>query len=102
MSESEIDLGPLDTFTQLPTEITLENTPYWLVRTSEGEYRLLLAICPHAGGEIRPLNDVLFCPLHFWTFNAEDGTCLNDPDERLMQRKVRIHDNHLFAIGVNE
>jgi nitrite reductase/ring-hydroxylating ferredoxin subunit len=102
VNELEIDLGPLETFTQFPAEVTIDNTPYWLVQTSEKAYRLLLAICPHAGGDIRPLNDVLFCPLHFWTFNAENGTCLNDPDERLMQRKVHIRDNHLFAVGGNE
>ncbi len=101
MKELEIDLGTLESFTQFPTQITLDNTPYWLVRTTQGEYRLLLALCPHAGGEIRPLNGMLFCPLHFWTFNAEDGTCLNDPDERLMQRKVIIKGNHLYAAGQN-
>jgi nitrite reductase/ring-hydroxylating ferredoxin subunit len=101
MDETEIELGPLASFKDLPAEVTLDHTPYWLVRTSAGKYRLLLAICPHAGGEIRLLNDVLFCPLHFWTFNAEDGTCLNDPDERLMQRTVLLRDNHLYAIGEN-
>jgi nitrite reductase/ring-hydroxylating ferredoxin subunit len=102
MDDLEIKLGPVASFTQFPAEITLEHMPYWLVRTSEGEYHLLLAICPHAGGEIRPLNDVLFCPLHFWTFNAENGTCLNDPDERLLRRKVRVLGNDLYAVGVNE
>lgn len=98
MNEPEIEIGLLETFTEFPAEVTLEHTPYWLVRTSEGEFRLLLAICPHAGGEIRPLNDVLFCPLHFWTFNAETGACLNDPDECLKQRKVIVINNRLFAV----
>jgi nitrite reductase/ring-hydroxylating ferredoxin subunit len=101
MNHKEITLGSLESFSQLPTEITVEGQPYWLVRTTEGKYRLLLAICPHAGGDIRPLNDVLFCPLHFWTFNPENGVCLNDPDERLMQREVEIRDNHLYAIGLD-
>jgi nitrite reductase/ring-hydroxylating ferredoxin subunit len=101
MNQSEIELGPLEAFTQFPTEITLEDTLYWLTRTSAGEFRLFLALCPHAGGEIRPLDDILFCPLHFWTFNAEDGTCLNDSDERLMQRKVQVRDNLLYAVGEN-
>jgi nitrite reductase/ring-hydroxylating ferredoxin subunit len=101
MNVAEIDLGPLNEFTEFPVEITLEHAPYWLVRTSEGGFRLLLAICPHAGGDIRPLNDVLFCPLHFWTFHAETGVCLNDPDERLMERKVVLRDDRLFAVGEN-
>lgn len=96
---NEIDLGPIDSFTAFPAEITLNGTPYWLVRTSESRYRLLMAVCPHAGGDVRPLNDILFCPLHFWTFNAEDGTCLNDPDERLMTRNVEVREGRLYAIG---
>jgi nitrite reductase/ring-hydroxylating ferredoxin subunit len=102
MDDLEINLGPVASFKQFPAEITLEHTPYWLVQTSEGEFRLLLAICPHAGGEIRPLNDVLYCPLHFWTFNAENGTCLNDPDERLLRRNVRVQGDDLYAVGVIE
>ncbi|WP_372661439.1 Rieske (2Fe-2S) protein [Cohnella sp.] len=101
MNPLEIELGPMESFPQFPAEVILEDIPYWLVRTTEGEYRLLLAICPHAGGEIRPLNDVLFCPLHFWTFNSENGVCLNDPDEKLMQRKVELRENLLYAVGHN-
>ncbi|RKP54011.1 Rieske (2Fe-2S) protein [Cohnella endophytica] len=99
MREQEIEIGTIDAFGELPAEITLEHTPYWLVRTSAGEYRLLLAVCPHAGGDIRPLNGMLICPLHFWTFDSETGKCLNDPDERLMQRTVLVRDGRLFAIG---
>lgn len=101
MKPLEIELGSLESFPLFPVEVSLEDTPYWLVRTTEGEYRLLLAICPHAGGEIRPMNGVLFCPLHFWTFDSENGKCLNDPDERLMQRKVELRNSHLYAIGPN-
>jgi len=97
----EIEIGPLESFTDFPAEVTLEDTPYWLVRTSQGEYRLLLAVCPHAGGDIRPHNDILFCPLHFWTFHSETGVCLNDSDERLMQRDVIFKDNRLYAVGVD-
>ena len=99
MKELEIELGLIESFTSFPAEVMLENTPYWLVRTSEGGFRLLLAVCPHAGGEIRPLNDVLFCPLHFWTFNAENGVCLNDPDECLQQRQVIVKESRLFVVG---
>ncbi|QMV43520.1 Rieske (2Fe-2S) protein [Cohnella cholangitidis] len=101
MNPSEIELGPLDAYAELPAEVMIDHTPYWLVRTSEAEggFRLLLAICPHAGGEIRPLNDVLFCPLHFWTFHAESGVCLNDPSERLLRRRVIVRDGRLFAVG---
>ncbi|TFE19764.1 Rieske (2Fe-2S) protein [Cohnella luojiensis] len=101
MSESERDIGALESFGEFPAEISLDGEPYWLTRIPEGEYRLLLAICPHAGGEIRPMNDVLFCPLHFWTFSADKGICMNDPDERLMQRRVILKENRLYAVGDN-
>lgn len=101
MHEGEIELGPIESYGDLPSEITLEQTPFWLVRTSSGEYRLLLAVCPHAGGDIRLLNGVLYCPLHFWTFDPDGGKCLNDPDERLMQRSVVERNGRLFAVGGN-
>lgn len=96
---NEIDLGPLDGFAEFPAAIELGGTPYWLVRTPEGEFRLLMSVCPHAGGEIRPMNGMFFCPLHFWTFDAASGACLNVPDERLMRRQVELRDGRLYAIG---
>jgi len=98
-SDSEIDIGSVDDYAEFPAEVLLDNAPYWLVRAPEGEYRLLLAICPHAGGEIRPMNDVLFCPLHFWTFDSRTGACMNVPGERLMSRKVVVRDRRLIAVG---
>ncbi|TVX96501.1 Rieske (2Fe-2S) protein [Cohnella terricola] len=93
------DIGSVDDYSDFPAEVLLDNTPYWLVRAPEGGYRLLLAICPHAGGEIRPMNDVLFCPLHFWTFDSETGACVNVPGERLMSRNVIVRDRRLIAEG---
>ncbi len=101
MNEQEIDIGLKESFAELPAAVTIEHDPYWLVCAPEGEFRLLLAICPHAGGEIRPLNDVLFCPLHFWTFDATSGACLNVNDECLMQRKIIEKDGRLYAVGDN-
>lgn len=96
---SEIDLGPLEQYEALPAEVTIDHSPYWLVRSEDGEYRLLNGLCPHAGGEVKPMNDVLFCPLHFWTFDAQSGACLNVPDERLLHRQVVVRDGRLVAIG---
>ncbi|RED63910.1 Rieske (2Fe-2S) protein [Cohnella lupini] len=101
MNEQNIDIGSTESFSEFPAAVTIEREPYWLVLTPEGEYRLFLAICPHAGGEIRPHNDVLFCPLHFWTFDATSGACLNGNDECLMQRKVVAMDGRLYAVGGN-
>lgn len=99
---SEIDLGHIVDYAALPAEVSIDNAPYWLVRCDDGEYRLLSGLCPHAGGEVRPMNGVLFCPLHFWTFDAQSGSCLNMPDDRLMHRSVIIRDGRLIAIGQDE
>lgn len=96
---TRIDLGPIDGYPSLPAEVSVNGSPYWLVRCEDGEYRLLSGLCPHAGGEVRPLNDVLFCPLHFWTFDARSGECQNMPDERLMRRQAIVEDGRLFAVG---
>ncbi|KIL36013.1 hypothetical protein SD71_11870 [Cohnella kolymensis] len=95
----EIELGPIDSFKEYPAQITLDETPYWLVHTKEGEYRLLMAICPHAGGEIRPVENMFLCPLHWWTFDGETGNCTNVTDERLMQRTIEVRGGNLFAVG---
>jgi nitrite reductase/ring-hydroxylating ferredoxin subunit len=94
-----IDLGPIKGYSDLPAEVTIDATPYWLVRCGDGEYRLLSGLCPHAGGDVRPLNDMLYCPLHFWTFDAQNGNCLNDPGERLMRRQVVVRQDRLYAVG---
>ncbi|MFB9278970.1 Rieske (2Fe-2S) protein [Cohnella cellulosilytica] len=92
-----IDLGPAAAYAALPAEVTVDGTPYWLVRGSGGEYRLLMAVCPHAGGDIRPHENVFYCPLHFWTFHGETGACLNDPDHGLINRGVVVRDDRLYA-----
>ncbi len=92
-----IDLGPSEAYAAFPAEVSVDGAPYWLVLGSGGEYRLLLAVCPHAGGDIRPHGNVFYCPLHFWTFHGETGICLNDPGHRLLSREVVARDNRLYA-----
>ncbi|WP_372635600.1 Rieske (2Fe-2S) protein [Cohnella sp.] len=92
-----IDLGPSSLYASLPAEITVEGSPYWLVRDPEGEYRLLMAVCPHAGGDVRPHEDIFYCPLHFWTFHGKTGGCLSDPGHRLAYRKVAVNNERLYA-----
>ncbi|MBB6669645.1 Rieske (2Fe-2S) protein [Cohnella nanjingensis] len=97
---SETIIGPADQFTVWPAEVELDGAPYWLTRSEAGEYRLLLAVCPHAGGEVRWTEGTFFCPLHFWTFDREDGHCTNVDDERLQRRDVTLReDGVLVAAG---
>ncbi|THF73096.1 Rieske 2Fe-2S domain-containing protein [Cohnella fermenti] len=97
---TKFPLGPVALYTSFPTEVNVDCVPYWLVREGEGGYRLLLALCPHAGGEIRWTGEQFLCPLHFWTFD-EHGGCLNVRDERLVRRDVELKDGILYAVGDN-
>jgi anthranilate 1,2-dioxygenase ferredoxin component len=93
-------LGHPADYEQFPASVTLNGAPYWLVRQEEEGYRLLLALCPHAGGDVIAHGNLFFCPLHFWTFDQKDGTCQNVQGERLMQRKVeQTADGRLYAVG---
>jgi len=94
-----IRIGPAVAYPELPAEVDVGGTPYWLVRREDGRYGLLMAVCPHAGGEVRLLEDQFFCPLHFWTFDRSDGGCLNNPDERLVRLDVEVREGELYAVG---
>jgi nitrite reductase/ring-hydroxylating ferredoxin subunit len=96
------DLGRPEDYSRLPASVTLDGAPYWLVRNEEGGYRLLSALCPHAGGEVQVYEDLFLCPLHYWTFSQTDGACMNVSDERLMQRQVELRaDGRLYALGTD-
>lgn len=100
--KEDLELGRPEEFAELPASVMLEGAPYWLVRSDEDGYRLLSAVCPHAGGEVRVYQDILLCPLHYWTFSQSDGTCTNVNDERLMQRRVELRaDGRLYAVGAD-
>ncbi|WP_169306710.1 Rieske (2Fe-2S) protein [Cohnella pontilimi] len=99
----DADLGKPEDYTDFPASVELDGAPYWLVLTGEDNgYRLLSALCPHAGGEVRVYENIFICPLHYWTFSQTDGACTNVPDERLMQRRVELRaDGRLYAVGAD-
>lgn len=96
---NEMIIGPVTEFQTVPAQVEMDGTPYWLIREEEGGYALLMAICPHAGGEVRIAEGLFFCPLHFWTFDIRSGSCLNQADERLARRNVEERGGILFAVG---
>ncbi|WP_027092754.1 Rieske (2Fe-2S) protein [Cohnella thermotolerans] len=96
---NETFIGPVDAFGSLPAFVEVDGTPYWLVRREDGGYRLLMALCPHAGGEVLRTDGMFYCPLHFWTFDETDGVCLNVRDERLARRDAEERDGSLYAVG---
>lgn len=95
---TETRIGPA-AYESLPAQVEVDGEPYWLIRPEAGGYLLLSALCPHAGGEVRAMEGTFFCPLHFWTFDLEDGTCTNMPGERLIRRGVEERDGELYAVG---
>ncbi|WP_219640339.1 Rieske (2Fe-2S) protein [Cohnella sp. CFH 77786] len=98
--QETVCLGSPEDYGTFPASVTLNGAPYWLVREGETGFRLLSALCPHAGGDVALHGDVFFCPLHFWTFGQPDGDCRNVPGERLMRREVeRRGDGRLYAVG---
>lgn len=99
MTMTRFALGPIDDFKTFPAEVLVDGIPYWLVRGEENRYKLLMALCPHAGGEVRWTGELFFCPLHFWTFDNQSGDCLNIRDERLVRKDVELQEGILYAIG---
>lgn len=95
-------IGSVLDFTDFPASITIDNDPYFILRKlckgdEQPTYKLVSAICPHAGGEVRPLENELICPLHYWSFDAGTGESTNVPGEQLECRPIEIH-NGQFTI----
>ncbi|QYR20454.1 Rieske (2Fe-2S) protein [Paenibacillus sp. sptzw28] len=95
-------IGTVLDITDFPASITIGNDPYFILRTvckgdEQPTYKLVSAVCPHAGGEVRPLENELICPLHYWSFDAGTGESTNVPGERLACSPVVIH-NGQFTI----
>lgn len=101
MSEREI-IGPAAMLGDEPVAVELSGRPYWLVRGPDGAPLLLLALCPHAGGDVLLAGGELYCPLHFWSFDCRTGECMSRDDERLMRRRVALEDGILYATGTDE
>lgn len=103
MPAAASDLGRPEDYESFPASVTVDGAPYWLAHGEDGSFRLLYGLCPHAGGDVTFHGDMLLCPLHFWTFDAAYGGCLNVPGERLMRRKVELReDGRLYAVGETE
>ena len=90
----EVDIGPVENFTTLPAEFTVEGKRYFLVR-SEEHWVALSAVCPHKGGDVVDQGDVFSCPQHGWTFDKQSGRCLNVSRAALEPIPVQNQDGRL-------
>ncbi|MFC4102943.1 MULTISPECIES: Rieske (2Fe-2S) protein [Paenibacillus] len=95
-------IASVDEITSFPATITIDRDPFFLVQTGEDAegYRLVSAICPHAGGLVRQHENELICPLHFWAFDPLTGESTNVPGERLECQPVEVRDGH-YTIRTN-
>lgn len=91
----EYVLGPVTQFEKFPAEVEINRDPYYLIKTNEGAYKLLLRYCPHAGVLVEAEEKGFFCYGHGWSFD-EWGKCLNSWSD-LESREVEERDGQLIA-----
>lgn len=99
-AEAARDLGAEADFEAFPAPVEVDNEPYFIVKNAESSaepYRLISAICPHAGGEVRVYGAEFVCPMHFWTFDMQTGECTNVDGEKLACAPVFVRDGRLYA-----
>ena len=90
------DLGVIDQFDSFPAEVEIEGRPYFLVKDGQ-MYRLLSRICPHAGGEVMVEDAKLYCPYHYWSFDAATGCGIFPPTARLDAYNVSVEGGRFVA-----
>ncbi|SEO20952.1 Rieske 2Fe-2S domain-containing protein [Paenibacillus sp. OV219] len=105
MSESNAVkvIGSVEDFTAFPAHVKVDMQPHYIVeaKRKEGEeqrYSLISAICPHAGGIVRPHLNELVCPLHYWCFDAQTGESTNVPGETLECAPLEIRDGKFVLV----
>jgi nitrite reductase/ring-hydroxylating ferredoxin subunit len=96
---NEVRLGRIDSFLSFPAEVRIGRELYFLMRTESG-CRLLSRNCPHAGGliEYEAEARILFCPNHFWVFEASSGQCVSTRDHCLGMLPTTERDGVLYAV----
>ncbi|RAP75444.1 Rieske (2Fe-2S) protein [Paenibacillus montanisoli] len=95
-------IGNVEDYTEFPANVKLNNQPYYIVEAprkddEEQRYNLISAICPHAGGIVRPHLNELICPLHYWCFDKATGESTNVPGEELDCYPLEIQDGKFMA-----
>ena len=94
--ESLAYVGPVSSFIEGPTSVTVGNRSYFVMHDKVGEYKLLSAVCPHMGGSIEHTGTEFRCPNHGWRFDY-GGSCKNTPLEQMFSVPALVRDSHLYA-----
>lgn len=96
LNMSVVEIGPILDYEAFPAEVAIGHREYYLVRNQD-HYRLFSRLCPHAGGTVDYEDGFFVCPMHDWSFHAEDGTCARF-DTKLREIEVEIRDGSLYAL----
>lgn len=94
----EVVIGVESDFADLPAEIELERSYYYLIKDRDNNYRLVSRFCPHAGYLVEAEDGEFECPLHGWTFDLQTGACLNVPSRGLKLYDVILKEGELIAL----
>ena len=94
--ESLVYVGPVSSFIEGPTQVTVGDRSYFVIQEKFGEYKLLSAVCPHMGGTIELTRTEFRCPNHGWHFDY-GGSCKNAPAEQMFSVPALVRDGHLYA-----
>lgn len=94
-------IGNVADFTAFPAPVKVGNEPFFIVEAPRADdetqqYNLISAICPHAGGMVRPHLNELICPLHYWCFDLATGQSTNIPGEELACSPLEIQDGQFL------
>jgi len=93
-------IGKLESFTEFPAAVEVDHDSYFILQEQAEDtapiFRLVSALCPHAGGYVRPYEGELICPLHFWSFDTITGASTNVPGEALECQPLELIEGQLF------
>ncbi len=94
----KIDLGEESSLPDLPHEIEIGDTRYFLVKGSDG-YKLLSGVCPHEFGQVYDDGDDVFtCDVHGYQYDKIDGVCVTRQDLQMHAIRVDRQDGQLSVL----
>ena len=91
-------LGDVSILENLPKKINLSNDPFILQKTSNGDFVLFSAICPHQHNVVSEISKKTWrCPSHDWLFDSKNGNCINVSNEKLDGKKIFIENDQVYV-----
>ncbi len=85
----------INSITNLPIELVVNDRNYFLNKNSNDEYILISNICPHLGADMMLKENCIECPVHFWKFDL-DGKPINVKGDGLSFTILKKIDDKLY------